>query len=460
MYRNKINDIDVIKWKNGFTLSVMPTIILKAIRDIIMTNQPSHSLKEEFKKWLEQQGYKSSVVKDYAYRVQHMVNDLSKSDWSKFSDNVIPLLTAFYEIANKEYYLDRVTAWYALDYFDKISQNIKNLRNYNPRITLQLFDGTEKNRDFYSYEFDFIELSKHLKCLTKNMYDYHVDYSHDFHDYALIQDFEENSIVQLQDAAIHITYDTKRNSQHKTVLSRYCDFLYAVTSDSLYDHKSNSTLYMVKNRNPNKIIKENYKEKQPLTGKQPLQIEIKGESIPYYHNYSHEEDTPPTDFILVKEDLSKILNLDPKTIKKYFVSDCFKSKIAKKRVNPKQIEKEWKIKLDTTVIRDYFSIASTNEFLVKGHKQVTKPNQGVNYDCKGYKYWITRVKATNILDISHNQFDFLINGENCVRLAYIPECTKYYSPDIKFLKNDKEVRKSHFIKEKLKNKYQRVRLIQ
>lgn len=39
------------------------------MRDIIVTNQPSHSLKEEFKKWLEQQNYKPSVVRDYISKV-------------------------------------------------------------------------------------------------------------------------------------------------------------------------------------------------------------------------------------------------------------------------------------------------------------------------------------------------------------------------------------------------------
>ena len=72
---------------------------------------------------------------------------------------------------------------------------------------------------------------------------------------------------------------------------------------------------LIENKNPNKTIKGKYKIVQQLTGNNPLQVDIKGTTMPYAHNYNYEKEVPPTDFVLVKEDLAEILNFDIKTIK-------------------------------------------------------------------------------------------------------------------------------------------------
>ena len=386
------------------------------MKGIIMTNQPPHNLKEEFKKWLEQQNYKPSVVRDYIYHIQHMVNDLAKSDWKDFSDNVvIPLLATFYEIANKEYYLDRVTAWYALDYFDKISQNMHNLGIYEPKTTLQLFDGTEKSRDFYSHEINFIELSNHLKCLTKNMYDYQVDYSHDFYDYALIQDFEKHSIVQLKDSSIHITYDIKGNSQRKTALNRYCDFLYQETKNFNYLYPSNVLINLIQNKNPNKTIDGCFSETRPITGFSARQVKP---NIKVRREVDGE-------YVYSTADVAEIFNIDFDT-----ASDLMN-----------RFGSTFKIQ---TVLRSYYSAKATNVCLRRYHhyknKKASEKYPNVNYNHSGYKWWCNRKEALDILGIKKAAFYSRIAKKN-LYTDYAKGAPKYYIPELEYLRDTLRIKR-------------------
>ena len=96
-------------------------------------------LKENFKKWLIQQGTKSGTITSYLSRLQK----ISHKDWDNLTSNIIPFLVKYYELANKEYYLDCITILQALKYFNTISDNIyKNTNITNESdIKLYLFDG-------------------------------------------------------------------------------------------------------------------------------------------------------------------------------------------------------------------------------------------------------------------------------------------------------------------------------
>lgn len=57
------------------------------------------NLKENFKKWLFQQGTKPGTITSYLSRLQKIAN----KDWNNLTSNIIPFLVKYYELANKEY---------------------------------------------------------------------------------------------------------------------------------------------------------------------------------------------------------------------------------------------------------------------------------------------------------------------------------------------------------------------
>ena len=404
-------------------------------------------IKTDFKQWLQENYSKSSAYSYYSL-VQKIFdkNFGVDQDWQQYSESVIPLLVRYFEFANREYYLDRVTIWYALDYFEKIlkfiySKQVKTF-SYNPTVEISLYDG---NKDYFVVNIPLYFSNDHIKYIANGIYgqNHNIDAKKiDILniDISLHNICEQIKSVKIEDIAIHIVYDSANNSNNKAALSKYCDFLYSLTNNLLYLYPSNKLIKLIKNRNPNKTIKGNYKIVQKLTGNNPLQVGIKGTAMPYHHNYNYENNNPPTDFVLVKEDLAEILNFDIKTIKKYFEEG---TQIYKMLVDPKQVEKTWKIKQTTTVIRNYFSIKSTNAFLKAGLKQLKIKHKTVDYDCEGYKYWVTRLEATKFLNISHNAFHCLIDEGNCSRLKYIPDKVKYYAPDLEYLKNTHALKRAY-----------------
>lgn len=92
-------------------------------------------LKDNFREWLIQQGAKPGTITSYLSRLQK----ISHQNWDMLTINIIPLLVQYYELANKEYYLDRVTILQALEYFNTISDNI--YKTTKSDIKLSLFDG-------------------------------------------------------------------------------------------------------------------------------------------------------------------------------------------------------------------------------------------------------------------------------------------------------------------------------
>lgn len=111
-------------------------------------------LKENFRKWLSEK-HKDSTVNTYIRRIiavykKNFVQEnfhFSNNYLGILTENLIPLLVKSYEFSNKEYYIDRVTIWHALDYFSRIFEAINTSKHLNNNQTVKLY--------FYCYEGDF-----------------------------------------------------------------------------------------------------------------------------------------------------------------------------------------------------------------------------------------------------------------------------------------------------------------
>jgi hypothetical protein len=397
-------------------------------------------IKSDFKKWLQEHFSKSTAYSYYGL-VQKIFNKNFgiSQDWQQYSENIIPLLVRYFEFANREYYLDRVTIWYALDYFDKILKFIypkqNKLYKNEPDVKISIYDG---QKDYPIIDTSLYNLNNYIKYIANIIYNQghsgDLQAGDDVLKIILRLHIISKAIkhINIKDTAIHISYKFSENGTEKTALSRYCDFLYALTANPAFDYKGNPVVNMATNENPNNMIGGNYYISQPITGKQPLQITIKDPDRIYYHD---ENDIP--DFILIVSDMVDILHIDRKSVVKHFVDKKF---IKNKKPDAEKIEKEYGIAKDKTVLRTYFSISSTNDFLKNQHHSVYKKGYPVNYDKEGYAdknkkdYWIQQSKTIRELTISRNAFSDLITRYNCSYIDYIKGYPRYYDEDIQYLK--------------------------
>ena len=90
-------------------------------------------------------------------------------DWQQYSENIIPLLVRYFEFANREYYLDRVTIWYALDYFKKIADYIQSghLKNTRPDVDIYIFDG---NKNYFVCSTGITELYDNVVFIQRYLF--------------------------------------------------------------------------------------------------------------------------------------------------------------------------------------------------------------------------------------------------------------------------------------------------
>lgn len=397
-------------------------------------------IKSDFKKWLQKHFSKSTAYSYYGL-VQKIFNKNFgiSQDWQQYSESIMPLLARYFEFANREYKLDRVTIWYALDYFDKILKFIypkqNKLYKNEPDVKISIYDG---QKDYPIIDTSLYNLNNYIIYIANIIYDQRRSVDLQDRDDVFKIILQLNIIskaikhVNLRNCAICISYKYSENSAEKTSLSRYCDFLYTLTSNPLFDYKSNPVVNMIMKTNPNNMIGGNYHKSQPITGKQPLQVEIKYPNRVYEYDY---DDIP--DFILIVSDMVDILHIDRKSVVKHFVDKKF---IKNMKPDAEKIEKEYGIAKDKTVLRTYFSISSTNDFLKNHHHSVYKKGYPVNYDKEGYAdenkkdYWIQQSKTIRELTISRNAFSDLITRYNCSYIDYIKGYPRYYNEDIQYLK--------------------------
>lgn len=419
-------------------------------------------IKSDFREWL-QKNFSKSTASSYYGLVQKIFNKnfSDNQDWQQYSQSIMPLLVRYFEFANREYYLDRVTIWYALDYFKKIAGYIQSghLKSTKPDVDIYIFNG---DKNYFVCSTSMTELYNNVVFIQRYLFESTDNLQYDDENISvdtlklviLLENIKKTGKLQnLRDATIYIFYNNPNNSAEKTALIRYCDFMNALTTNPAFDYKANPVVNMATNENPNNMIGGNYYISQPITGKQPLQIMIKDKTKHYDHDGINEDEIDDTkeyipDFILIVSDMVDILNIDRKSVVKHFVGN---NTIKNMKPDAEKIEKIYEIAKDKTVLRNYFSLSSTNEFLEKHHHSVYKTGSQVNYDKEGYDYWILQSEAIRELDISRNAFHNLVTKNNCSYLDYIKEyeeCKKnkdykrYYLEDIKFLKTTRLIKEA------------------
>lgn len=391
-------------------------------------------LRKDFKNWLINiQNYKERTADIYirqtvvAYKKNFNKKHfyLNKNDWSVLSENLLPLLVKYYELSNKEYFVDRVTILHALDYLYKVTQFInssKALRQENKttvKLYLYCYEG-----DFYIDSVNFENIQDYVQLF--NSFCYRRESKTEYLDSKDIQEFlsklskvikinniEDSSVY---DSALHIIYDSKDVGREKTALSHCCSFLYASTGNVLYDYKNNEMIVFAKTSSPKKKIKH-YDVVNEITGEKPMQICCK---------YDIECKIENSEYCLTLRELAEIFNVSQTS--GIILLDQYKD------FHP-----------EITILSKYYSILATNKCLQEYYYPIKKKHSGVNYKLKGgYKNWIKRNKALSKLNIGRDAFYTQIWGgkkmtqqclESCSHIEYAKNAPQYYIRDIEFLAN-------------------------
>lgn len=377
-------------------------------------------IKSDFKKWLQEHFSKSTAYRYYGL-IQNIFdkNFGDNKDWQQYYQYIMPLLVRYFEFANREYYLDRVTIWYALDYFKKIDDYIQygHLKSTKPDVDIYIFDG---DKNYFVCSTGMNELYDNVVFIQRYLFEstYNLQYNEKnlsidaLKLVILLKNIKETGKIQdLRDAAIYIAYNNPNNSAEKTALCRYCDFMYALTANPAFDYKANPFVYMATNNNPLKHLR--YTTDVPITGEHAEQIK---------YNYNPSLSAVVLDYVLTIQNLKCI----------FMVSHD----------RAIQLMDNIKAKHCETVKDKYYSIKAANLCLKEYYKSINKKYEDVNYKLQGYEYWITRKDATKVLNISHNAFDQCVNNENCSHINYSKLFVRYYKPDLEHLLKNPETIKS------------------
>ena len=426
------------------------------------------NIEDDFGKWLidtkkvknnTASTYIRNIVSIYKKNFDIQKYHLDNNDWENLSENLLPLLVKYYELSNKEYFVDRVTIWHALDYFAKVIGFINDTKylNKDENLTVKLYLYCYEG-DFYIDSVNFKYLLNYVQIFNSFCYSrekHKIDFRHEETNIFLnkIREIIDNNNLpasSINDSALHIIYGEAGVSQKKTVLTHYCSFLYDLTGAKQYDYQNHFMLINISIENPNSKIGGNYQIAQNLTGATPLQIELKDNTRVYIHD---EKDLPS--FVLILSDLMHIFHLDKETVSKYFSNNNI--------ISNKEGSEITNIDRSNTVLRTYFDINSVNVYLEQHHHLIKDKYADVDYALIGYEEWKTRKEAIDILEISHNAFHNLVTSNNCSYLNYLEETLRsakdkkhykyyrYYENDLKHLKNTRLVKEAQGRKTKYKN---------
>lgn len=391
-------------------------------------------LEENFRKWLSE-NRKDSTIDTYIRRIitlckKNFVQEnfhFNNNYLGFLAENLMPLLIKSYELSNKEYYIDRVTIWHALDYFSRIFEAINTSRHLNNNQTVKLY--------FYCYEGDFQidsvsfeNLRDYVQLFNSFCYKRDRQSIHPFSEE--IQNFlskiekiiAENhiKISSVYDAALHIIYPYQSAKLEKTALVHYCNFLYTQTRSTQYDYRSNTFINLVRTQNPAKEPK-NYDIVHEVTGNRPMEIAVKTDLALRY-------DDP--EYTLTIRNLAEIFNISETS-----------------GIN--LLEKYKKSYPHKTVLQSYYSISATNECLKQYYYKILKPHSDVNYEKKGYINWCNRKTALAILNIRQKAFyshigetsELMKNWRSCSHIEYSPQAPQYYIPDLEYLAELPEIKR-------------------
>ena len=395
-------------------------------------------IKTDFRKWLQNNFSKSTAYNYYALVQKIFDKNFDDSqDWQKHSEIIIPLLARYFEFANREYSLDRVTIRYALDYFDEILKFIypKKGSAYKYEPTVQIYN--KKSPHFY--ETTLYKLNDCLKYLACYLYEYDVDYNlKNINAPELLMTFVvDTDVKSRKELAIYINYESQ-SAMEKLAISKYSAYLQQIQHNNTYFAMLLPITTKIKTQNPNKTINGHYKIVQQISGSNPLIIRD-----------TNAEDRFDINYTITKQDLVKIFDLDLGTIDKllkkvalptnktaqYDEEDYKYGAQIAKNITRRDVIIEYE-----TELRTYYNADNINEYLAKHH--YCQHYIDVDYSKEGYKYWCNRKKAIEIVGVGKTAFFEHIWGiskkdKDMLSVSYINYTdykTRYYVPEMKFLK--------------------------
>lgn len=374
-------------------------------------------IKSDFREWLQERFSKSTAYSYYGL-VQKIFdkNFGDNNDWQQYSQYIMPLLVRYFEFANREYYLDRVTIWYALDYFKKIDDYIQSghLKSTKPDVDIYIFDG---DKNYFVCSTGMNELYDNIAFIQRYLFESTDKLPYNSENVSadaaklvilLLNIKGTTKLDDLKNAAIHIVYNNENNSAEKTALSRYSDFLYALTTNPAFDYKANPFVYMATTKSPKNYV-SGFIEVEPITGEHARSIRPNPEAKRH------------TDigYVYSTNDLANIFNVDFNTASNLMTKFGTENKI-------------------TTTSNGYYNADITHKILKAHHhykdKRQDEVYSGVDYTKQGYKQWGTRKEAMKRLGIKKQAF-YTHVAEKCLYTDYAQGAPRYYLPELKYFGN-------------------------
>ncbi len=385
-------------------------------------------IKSDFREWL-QKNFSKSTASSYYGLVQKIFNKNfgDNQDWQQYSQSIMPLLVRYFEFANREYYLDRVTIWYALDYFKKIVGYIQSghLKSIKSDVDIYIFNG---DKNYFVCSTSMTELYNNVVFIQRYLFESTDNLQYDDENISvdtlklviLLENIKKTGKLQNpRDAAIYIAYNNPNNSAEKTALSRYSDFLYALTTNSAFDYKANTFVYMATTKSPKNYI-SGFIEVEPITGEHARSIRPNPEAKRY----------TDVGYVYSTRDLANIFNIDFKTASDLMMKFGIENKI-------------------TTTRDGYYNAEITHKILKVHHHYKDKKQDeiysDVDYTKQGYEQWETRKEAMKRLGIKKQAF-YVHVAKKCLYTDYAEGAPRYYIPELEYFKNLPNVEKISRIK--------------
>ena len=415
------------------------------------------AMKLKFEKWLQKQGLaektksgKLGTIATYIDAINGICKERFPKDfnrynpdksWQLLSEEVVSVAAKYQELSHKDYMLDNVIVWYAIDYFEKVLKFIYK-KNWDEKseVNLYLFhDDTDhfiksiQLQDLGEYTQYFATLYFNRKFRPKKINPDRFDEFKEIVDKIIWT----KHIKKVQNVGFHIAYKQSGVNNKKSAINHFYNCFVDPAAKSPLALQAVMPLLQVSFETEYKA----FKITQAITGEQPLKIEP-NEYGPYYGD----------DEILRKGDLVIIFGLDSKTVRNSLLKSA---KITSK------------LKASTL----YYSWKEVNEYL-KTHHHPIKVNplkKDIKYDLPGeqnlYDRWIDKRSAIKLLkdgqstsvQFGKDAFYSNINPKieckiknksykkidpdrvNCPYIDYVDGRFYYYKPAIEYLKTTKPI---------------------
>ena len=387
--------------------------------------------KEQFKKWLiantDAESKHKASVNNYLKKIDEIcqetfpnMHDLQDA-WNQLSDLIIPVLAKYYERANKEYKLDRITIWDAIGYFHKIIHPIYEASGLVDDINeakLYLFDGKDNYidtvhvKDLYEYTryFNGIVFEGHIPSKILTGQERETNFTN-----KIIRIIQENNIKNPENVALHITYKPEGKYTGKFVLEKFCNYLQHQAIVLQSNPQQRELLQTIVKSNPTQTINGNYTEIRHLTGEHSAQVT--------YRFKSKIAERPDNNYVLTQDDLAQIFHIDEVTVCELMSRFTMDRKASGKTHI-------------LTILREYYGIDAVNTCLEEYHHSQCNRIDTVDYTKEGFEaYWCTRAKALKIIGIKKQAFYNRVKN-NSIYIDYAKQAPKYYIPHLEQLKKD------------------------